>query len=666
MPARSSSTTPAPSPVLSPIISDPDGRLRRRRSTSSPIRAGSDGSGPRRRWRIDFTASTRRCDQAGGYVFLDIDQDPDDRPAGRGARGPARPRTSALEYFVDLFGVHDPEPRRSSSWTLETVRRSSPVPTPRSTARRSSSTSRSTAIGGDDGTINTAMVLGDFDCPSDWAPDEGHGTIEPFTDLPWLVREPESGTIAPGGAQVGHATLGGAEPRARRLPRRRSSSSPMHPKPRNVPVDVDLTVTMPDGVGRHHRDGHRRPQRRAARRRDRHAPREWPAAPLELTATTAADGTYSLVGPDGTGRRRTPSTATSAVTSEVTIVARRHDGRASTRPSIAIQPHAVLDGEPVVVHPDPGSHRRGTLHARQPGRPRRSRVRDRRGRPGRADAAAGDAASATRSSCPPAWTATPGRPAAWARGQGPRGPAAHPGRGRRPRLWPTGHDASVGRRLTTATSGSSDFERPHRRPSSRPTGERADRASVDRRLGRRVGRRHGLRRRPQPHLAGQCRRRQRDLRARSERWLGRAGDHRSPWAAISQRGLAYDPAADVFYIGGWNEGIVYRVAGPSQPTPGRDAQPVPARPIRTSPASPGTARSGCSGRRRTRETDTIWLHRPDDLRGQSSASRTRTAAASTAPASSSTPSATSGRSARTAATPTSSSPACRPSATCRG
>ena len=41
-----------------------------------------------------------------------------------------------------------------------------------------------------------------------------------------------------------------------------------------------------------------------------------------------------------------------------------------------------------------------------------------------------------------------------------------------------------------------------------------------------------------------------------------------PWAGVSQRGLAYDPAADVFYIGGWNEGVIYRVAGPSHPTPG--------------------------------------------------------------------------------------------------
>ena len=42
----------------------------------------------------------------------------------------------------------------------------------------------------------------------------------------------------------------------------------------------------------------------------------------------------------------------------------------------------------------------------------------------------------------------------------------------------------------------------------------------------------------------------------------------SPWDNISQRGLAYDPDADVFYIGGWNEGVIYRVAGPVPPDPG--------------------------------------------------------------------------------------------------
>jgi subtilisin family serine protease len=40
------------------------------------------------------------------------------------------------------------------------------------------------------------------------------------------------------------------------------------------------------------------------------------------------------------------------------------------------------------------------------------------------------------------------------------------------------------------------------------------------------------------------------------------------WTSISQRGLAYRPDNDSFYIGGWNQGIVYNVAGFSHATPG--------------------------------------------------------------------------------------------------
>jgi subtilisin family serine protease len=41
-----------------------------------------------------------------------------------------------------------------------------------------------------------------------------------------------------------------------------------------------------------------------------------------------------------------------------------------------------------------------------------------------------------------------------------------------------------------------------------------------------------------------------------------------PWTSISQRGLAYRPDDDTFYIGGWNEGIVYHVKGLSYPDKG--------------------------------------------------------------------------------------------------
>jgi len=33
----------------------------------------------------------------------------------------------------------------------------------------------------------------------------------------------------------------------------------------------------------------------------------------------------------------------------------------------------------------------------------------------------------------------------------------------------------------------------------------------------------------------------------------------SPWTAVSQRGLAYDVTTDTYYVGGWNEGVIYHV-----------------------------------------------------------------------------------------------------------
>ena len=65
------------------------------------------------------------------------------------------------------------------------------------------------ALGGDDGTIDTAMVLGDFIAPIDWAPDIGHGTIEPFNDAPWLSEDPADRQSPPGNHQAIDVTLGG-------------------------------------------------------------------------------------------------------------------------------------------------------------------------------------------------------------------------------------------------------------------------------------------------------------------------------------------------------------------------------------------------------------------------------------------------------------------------
>jgi subtilisin family serine protease len=41
-----------------------------------------------------------------------------------------------------------------------------------------------------------------------------------------------------------------------------------------------------------------------------------------------------------------------------------------------------------------------------------------------------------------------------------------------------------------------------------------------------------------------------------------------PWTQISQRGLAYRESDDTFYIGGWNEGVIYHIKGLSYDEPG--------------------------------------------------------------------------------------------------
>jgi len=40
------------------------------------------------------------------------------------------------------------------------------------------------------------------------------------------------------------------------------------------------------------------------------------------------------------------------------------------------------------------------------------------------------------------------------------------------------------------------------------------------------------------------------------------------WDWFSQRGVGYDPARDIFYVGGWNEDIIYQIKGLSWPNPG--------------------------------------------------------------------------------------------------
>lgn len=84
-----------------------------------------------------------------------------------------------------------------------------------------------------------------------------------------------------------------------------------------------------------------------------------------------------------------------------------------------------------------------------------------------------------------------------------------------------------------------------------------------------------------------------------------------PWTGISQRGLAYRDDDDTFYIGGWNEGVIYHVKGLSYPDKGAVISSCTA----SDPTISGLAWNGSMGvlwEATNSETDTIYELNPDD------------------------------------------------------
>lgn len=85
----------------------------------------------------------------------------------------------------------------------------------------------------------------------------------------------------------------------------------------------------------------------------------------------------------------------------------------------------------------------------------------------------------------------------------------------------------------------------------------------------------------------------------------------APWSNISQRGLAYRAEDDTFYVGGWNEGVIYHVAGSSHSNPGE---------VLSSCSPPDYLISGLAYNpamnvlwvATNSETDTIYEVNPDD------------------------------------------------------
>jgi subtilisin family serine protease len=562
------------------------------------VRGGTDGTTVVS-MALDYSGSTP-ITQTGGYIFLDIDEDPTTGVPAPDVAG-LETQDVGMEYFLDLFSTHDAEPVALvvDALAFEIVAavpvtfdgQSMVVDIPLE------------ALGGDDGRIATAMVLGDFQSPSDWAPDVGHGTIEPFTDASWLSPAPTSGEIAAGESAVVTVTLGapGLAPGSYTGTLFFLTNAPTATQ---VALDVALDVALPDGFGQVDGfvfDAHSG-EPIAGATLTMHA--EWPAGtPLDLVATTDATGAYTLIGPDGLWSTDVTLAGYVPIEVELEIVG----GGARSGGDLAlhrIQPHAVLGGdtEPVLLLP-PGREKAVTVLLGNPDGHANLHFTVGEVDLGPAVALAG--ADGKRSL--PAGI-DPNARTTRALGSAAKGTAVPPriaADGDIVASWPTGMTLPWG----VAFSGDVWLGDPIDLIDVRFSTDGTREAEFAQEALAEWG----------ADMAFD--------RARDLIWQVNVGGDNgiygldpadgsvehvitgSPWDDISQRGLAYDPEADVFYIGGWNEGVIYKVAGLSHDTPGATLS-------QCSPPDPGISGLAWNGsfgllwEATNSETDTIWLVDP--------------------------------------------------------
>ncbi len=328
---------------LDVVIDDPDDDALGAVEVTQVL-GGSDGA--EASVQIEFSDASP-IDQAVGYVFLDTDQDVTTGVPPEALSGlPAQ--ELGVDFFVDLFGVPDIGVAYLVDTDLFEIVAEIPVLVEGQSYRFDLPLE---AMGGDDGAIDIGGVIGDFFEPTDWVPDQGKGTIEPFRDAPWLSADPTSGVVLPGESTGVNVTLGGAgiEPADYTGQLIFVTNDP---RTRNHVVDVALTVTLPEGFGAvagtvtNSRAGYPTPASI-----DVDAELEGEVYPIVAAADDA--GSYMLYGPAGTWPATVTSEGYADLATEVTITA----GSESTFDVVLdpLWPWATLEGGPIEVELVPGA-----------------------------------------------------------------------------------------------------------------------------------------------------------------------------------------------------------------------------------------------------------------------------------------------------------------------
>jgi subtilisin family serine protease len=578
-------------PVM-PIITDPVGDNAANVDIVG-VAAGSDGQSVVS-MQLEFSAATDMS-SVTGYVFLDTDQDPstgDPPDFWYGQPG----QDVGIEYVVDLFGLQESDP---VVYLVDVATYDIVASAPATVGERTVSFDLPLeAMGKDDGFINTALVVGNLNEPTDWAPDDGHGTITPFIDAPWIDEAPASGSVPAGGTQAITLTLGGAD----LAPGEYKGLVVLltdAPTQRTVTIPVDLTVTLPATFGAltgtvanaHTGD----PLVGATVTMDA----TWKGAPLTVKAVTDASGAFRLVGPAGDWTAKVSLDGYVTATQDVTIV----DGK-TTGPIVIglhrIQPHAAVDKDGLVFVLSPGKTGTSTVTISNPDghAPLTFTVNEVNLEAGVAPAVASRpkpaVADASAKTAKGVWS-----------GVAVNAPKPVAGDGDVLSSWPTGlgvpwgvgvpgtvviSDPTAGTDSVFSTTGD-----PLRSWSTAWAGEWAADMAFDAGRGLvwqvNVGGDNGL------------------YGLDPADGTVKATITGDPWTATSQRGVAYDATDDVFYVGGWNEGIIYKVAGPSHATPGETLNQCSPE----DPAIAGLAYNPAFGllwEQTNSDTDTIYLVDP--------------------------------------------------------
>ena len=320
---------------LQEIIDDPDDDAIHAPEITS-VSAGADQA--ELSVQVDFAEPP---DDLGGYVFFDVDQDPNTGlPAEALAGLPTQ--DVGVEVFADMFEALNGTVLLVDALSFEVI---AEVP-----SEVEGSSVRFDAplelLGDDDGFVNVAMVLGDFFEPTDWAPDVGHGTIEPFRDAPWMAADPTSGSTEPGESDEVTVTLGGENvpPGIYEGELVVLGNDPRTPR---VVVPVALEVTLPENWGS-----------LAGTVTDSLSNEPVTGATLELASdpsfpvTSAEDGSYRLFGPEGTWDLEVSADGYLTKTVDATI-----EAGVTTTLDVVLDPAvpvAVLEGGPIEFSIPPG------------------------------------------------------------------------------------------------------------------------------------------------------------------------------------------------------------------------------------------------------------------------------------------------------------------------